>query len=118
MREELVKKLEEAFAIEDIVEGFEKCENAEDAQNLFAQHGFVFSDEDILEMVQNAVLECGNGELDEDMLESVAGGGLAKQIGKAVWKLTKDYYKSLKSAFTGSYKNAFNQGRNFAKKGY
>lgn len=116
MNKILLNKLEEVFSIPGVIDEFENCEDAEAAQKLFKEKGYDFSDAEMIEMAQMAVMSNTDVELEENVLDDVSGGGLGKTIRKTVWRMTKDYYRTLKSAFGGSIKNAFNQGREFGKK--
>ena len=71
------EKMKEVFADEAFVKSLFELESAAEVQAALKEKGFDLSDEEV-ETVRNYCAKLAQGELPEDMLDMVAGGGISK----------------------------------------
>lgn len=80
--EEKKAKLEELMKDEAFLNAMFSKESSEEVQKLFAEKGVELTIEEV-EGLAAAILQAapeGNGELSEDALDSVAGGGIVERV--------------------------------------
>lgn len=81
--------LENLFENAEFIEKFQKAESKDDLQKLFKEYGIELSREEIDEFVAELEKFGDNGELNEEELESVAGGITVKKLVGWCWKALK-----------------------------
>jgi len=75
------RTISELLEQEEFCKALERCTNAEEALALFSQNGVETTAQELRELVSPPQGADGDGELDEDALETVAGGaGLVPRL--------------------------------------
>jgi len=84
------EKIEALFANEEFASKLVSCKEAAAVKALFTENGIEVTDEQCEAIVKELVSAAADGELDDAVLEGVAGGRISlKKIFKAVVKILK-----------------------------
>ena len=81
LSKERVEELKPILENKDLNDAFKKAETVEDVQNIFAQNGVEISKEEVESLLEE--IAGHSGELSEENLDSVAGGGIL--LGLAIY---------------------------------
>lgn len=86
MMENFIEKLQALANNQDFVEKVTNVTSAEEMLTLMTEYGIQLTESELQGILDQIMVPQGNGELDEDMLDNISGGG-------KVWNWFKSWFQ-------------------------